>query len=476
MLSNKLISLLETFPPSDLISFKKYLASPFFNENENLSDLFELIVNHLKKDPTKVKQLKKQDVWKKLFGSSPYQDVQFRRICSDLTKMAFGYLTFKEFKKSQIQEQTTLLSALNHPQLDKHFVGVIRQIHHLQDKMKYRNENFHFYEYRIEQIQQEHQELLGSKASRFDNLERADFYLDCFYIIEKLNNYCDVLWYKKVLSIEANIQLLPNFLENIANSPFMADATVKAFYTVTQMLLNQEQEDYFFQLMALIKDDAGAIKEKHLLILLIHLKNYCIDTKINTGHSEYFLQLFEIFQLQINKELILENDLISPQNYKNIISVGLHLKEFDWVEDFIQKYTTKLPKENQDNSLNYNLAKVYFYKEDYVKVIELLREVEYRTLVYSLGGKLILLKTYYELKEFMVLDSLLDSFRIYLRRNRLISREVKQQYMNVLRFTKKLANLSPGDDRNKQKVREQIQHCKALAAKRWLLEKVEEVR
>ena len=85
-----------------------------------------------------------------------------------------------------------------------------------------------------------------------------------------------------------------------------------------------------------------------------------------------------------------------------------------------------------------------------------------------------LLKTYYELEEILAMDSLIDSFRIYLRRNKLISKEVKQRYLNVLRFVKKLSN-TPNDVAAIEKVKKQIHDCKALADKNWILEKVEEL-
>jgi len=181
-----------------------------------------------------------------------------------------------------------------------------------------------------------------------------------------------------------------------------------------------------------------------------------------------------LYQRFIEYDLILKNDEIAPGNYKNIITVGLMIKEFDWVESFIQQYTPHLPEADQDNDLNYNLAKVYFHQEDYPRVIEQLREVEYKNLTYALGGKLMLLKTYFELEEVQSLESLIESFRIYLLRNKLISRDVRQQYSNVLRFTRKLFNLAPFDQEGLQKVKTQIEQCKALAAKKWLLEKVEE--
>ena len=160
---------------------------------------------------------------------------------------------------------------------------------------------------------------------------------------------------------------------------------------------------------------------------------------------------------------------------RNITTVGLQLKEYDWVENFIQIYTNYLPKAHRDNALNYNLAKVYFSQKKYDQVIEQLREVEYKNHMYALGGKSVLLKTYYELKEFSPLDSLIDSFRIYIRRNKIISKEVKQQYLNLLRFVKKLSGTIAGDQKAIEKIRAQIDKCKALAGKKWILEKVEEL-
>ncbi len=478
MLSDKLVSLLFTFSKSKLNNFKKYLSSPFFNENQDLINLFNQINQQLQftnnNNGKGLPYLKKEEVWKKLFPKKKYADVQLRRLCSDLTKMAHGFLAYNQFKNTPFQEQTYLLSAINDPGLNKHFTGVVRQTRDMQEKVGFRDDDFHYNTFLIEQNCHKHLELLKKKPDDLENLENADYHLDCFYITKKLKNYCDFLGYKNILSFDTQVQLFPSFLELIKDSEYRKEASVNAYYLVAQMLLHPDDETYAEALKQLLFEQSDKFSQDELKQLYIHLKNYYITIKINAGRHEYYTNLFEIFKMQINQGSILDNELITAQNYKNIISVGLHLKQFDWVEDFIQNYTDKLPKENQDNNLKYNLAKVYFYKEEYYKVIEQLQEVEYKTLIHSLGGKLMLLKTYYELKEVMALDSLIDSFSIYLRRNRLISKEVKQQYMNVLRFTKKLSNIPEYDKNAVEKIKIQINNCKALASKNWLLEKVQE--
>ncbi len=478
MISPKLLMLLQNFPKSEIKSFRKFIQSPFHNENDDLIILFEIIEKQIKKDNQALKEntnLTKEIVWKKIKGNSPYHDEQMRRMSSDLIKKIYSFLSYQQYQKNQLNELITLLPLINTPQMDKHFSGILRQIELIQKKCLIQNADSHLENYKIENNKFTKLEIQGKKLKTFENLENLDFHLDCFYICKKLKNYCDVLAYSNFQSVKPNIRLFPDFLNYLSTSEYLQEPSIKAYFLIAHMLLSPKDESIFQNLKIHLDDNYVIFPQPELKSLYIYLINYCIDTKINNGQSEYFKALFEIFKIVIEKEIMFNDGLLAPQDYKNIISVGLHIKEFDWVENFIQNYTNRLPKESQDNDLSYNLAKVYFHKKDYENVIEQLRSVEYKNLAYTMGGRLMLLKTYYELKELDALESLLDSYSIYLRRNKLISREVKQQLMNGIRFTRKLSSLAPYDKKGIQKLKDQINNCKALAAKKWLLEKVGEM-
>ncbi len=322
----------------------------------------------------------------------------------------------------------------------------------------------------------EHQEHVSPKTAGFDFIEKADYHLDCYYLTRKLEHFCDALGYQNMVAGTAKIHLYPGFMEHVKTSGYLEEPSVKAWFLVANMMLNREDEHFFQQLKTMLREEGGFFQKKELQTLFIHLMNYCIDTKINTGRSEYYAELFAIYRIALDREIIFDGNELNPHHYKNIVTLSLHVKDFEWGEFFIQNYTQRLPKDAQENALNYNLAHIYFHQGHYEKVIEQLREVEYQTLVYALGSKLLLLRTYYELQEYQALDSLIDSFRIYLRRNKLISREVRQQYLNVLRFTKKLSSVKPYDGKSIEKIRVQIEDCKMLAAKSWLLEKAGELK
>ena len=149
MLSKKLITLLQTFSKQDLQQFDKYVRSPFFNEQEELVRLFELINVELAKP---VFELTKQAAWKKLFGNKAYKDVFMRRLNSELTRLAEGYLVQRGIKKKPICiERPLAQKALNISALEKHFIYLFRFIERMHEKSEIRNldyywENFQLYE------------------------------------------------------------------------------------------------------------------------------------------------------------------------------------------------------------------------------------------------------------------------------------------------------------------------------------------
>jgi hypothetical protein len=86
------------------------------------------------------------------------------------------------------------------------------------------------------------------------------------------------------------------------------------------------------------------------------------------------------------------------------------------------------------------------------------------------------LRTYYELGEFDALDSLLESFRIYLLRSKQITKETQSQYATIIRMIKKLSSINPTNKIKIKELEKKVIASTNNVAKEWLLEKVEELR
>ncbi len=472
MIDSKLITLLKTFNKYELNRLRKYVESPFFNENQLLVDLFDIIDKFLRSSRMELEQ---KEVWKKMFNKKPYNDTKFRRLCSDLNKLAQDFLAIEDFKNQPLAFESYQLRLLNSKGLDKHYLTVERNVERDRKRMKLRDAMYFYNNAMLEYEKHVYLEKHGVMRTKKVNLDNADFQLDCFFLSLKLKNYCDAINYKNILNIDIAIGMIEELLEIAKQERYQAVPAVAIYYQILLTLTNREEEAHFFNLKRLLNENNFRFQQQEMRNMYIFAQNYCIK-KINTGKAKYYRELFDIYKTLIETQIILNKGIIVPWDYKNITSVGLRVGEYKWVEKFIKNYNQHLPKDHQKNALTYNLAILHFYKKDYNEVITLLRDMSYKDVFDALQGRWLLLKTYYELDEYDALDALIDSFRIFLRRHKSISKSYQKMYMNAIKFLQKIMKIPYESKSSAEKLHLQIKECTPIAERRWLLQKLEEVR
>src|SRR5690606_6104283 len=100
--------------------------------------------------------------------------------------------------------------------------------------------------------------------------------------------------------------------------------------------------------------------------------------KINSGKTDFYKELFDIYREMVENEIVIsEKGEVSPWDFKNIVLIGLNSKEFDWTENFIQKFGPIIQEPYRENAVTFNLGQLYFYQKKYEKVLDQLRNVEY---------------------------------------------------------------------------------------------------
>lgn len=476
--SKKLVQLLAAFSPPELQALNRFLRSPYFVGQAVYGQLFGLIQQALEQTnhhtEATLKQLDKEYVWRALFGEQVFNDLVLRRHCSNLGAYALDAISL--LHHDPLQWELTQLAWLSTHDLPLHFQQHDHKFEQVFEAQSITEPSPHASDYlarfRLASIRHQYAERANDPALDMQALKEADYYLECFYASQKLRHLCDAMGYKHLKAQSFQIESAPQWLEGLAQSPLLHEPLIGLYWLAAHMWQSPEDESRFDALKQSLRSRLADLRPADRKNLFVHACNYCIDTKINSGRIDYFQQLFELYQLGLSSGALLTTGSLQHQDYKNIVTVGLHVKAFDWVEQFIREYTSQLPAEEQSIALSYNLAKVYFSKGQYQQVIEQLQEIDYPNVVYALGARLLLLKTYFELDEIQPLDSLIDSFRIYLQRNKVISGEIKKQYLNVLRFVKKLSRLAPYDDAGRQKVRTQVAACRALPDKQWILDKL----
>ncbi len=470
MFSEKLLSILQTLSKVERNRFRKYLLSPYLNEQPDLLLLFEASDKALR-DGT-FTQLERQQIWQKLYPNKPYNDAHLRRLSSDLTQMTLRFLSDEARSQNPIAEALDLQRLLEKPEIKKHLAGVERNISRLLDESLGESP-----EYYLARFQMHHNVFTRAAktivtSGYAEKLWSADVHLEYFYLTQKLKYYASWLLYNRSRTTEKEIILPLGLLERLDKEPFNETPLLAVYRNVIESLTKPEEEQHFKNLLESIETHGNGLSKSDLRECYQIAQNYCA-IKINQGKREYYREAFEVFKKIIQKGVLLEGGNLSEGIFKNIVTAGLGVGEFSWTENFIQDYATLLPSDIRENARTFNLASLHFHQKKYQQVIGLIRDVEYSDVVYTLSAKQLLVRTYFELGEILALDSLIDSFKIFLRRNKLISKSQKREYLNFLNFVKNLTILSAADNRKIAKLRARIETASSITPKKWLLEKID---
>ncbi len=474
MFSDKLLSLLQRFSRYELNRFRKLLLSPYFNDQDDVLRLFDLIDDALRNDPGRLETLDKPAVWQALFPKRRFDDAQLRRLASDLTGLAQRFLV-EEFRQNDpLSEAIDLQKALENLDLPKHLAGAERQIERLLERQPGKSTEFYLARFR-------QQWNIFSRASKIvatsgytDKLGDADFALECFYLAQKLKLYVAWMLYSGFRNTEQEVSMMPGFWEYLEQDRFAAVALLRIYRRTIRCFAEPENETLYREWLTDLSASAVELAETDLRECYFMAQNYCA-LKINQGKSEYYREMFELFRKMVDQDILVENGQLPEAVFKNVITVSLRSDEYEWAENFINNYIQYLPASIRENARVFNFANLYSHQKKHSQVIELLRGVEYSDVVYSLGSKLILIRTYYDLQEYAALDSLIDSFRIFLRRSKVLSKNLKREYNNFLNLVRKLSNYNPANPNDLLTLKKRVHEVSYTTPKRWLLEKIQEL-
>jgi hypothetical protein len=243
---------------------------------------------------------------------------------------------------------------------------------------------------------------------------------------------------------------------------------VALFYHSYHALIDLEDTAHFEQMKKILFASSELFTVAELREYYLHAINCCIK-RINTAKPAYIAEVFDIYRKGLETNALLENEQLSRFTYNNIVMAGVRLKSFDWTEQFIHDYKPFLEEKYRESTFQHSLATFYFKKKDYEKAMTLLHSVEFDDVLHNLDARRMLLCMYYDLAEFEVLDAHLEAFKTHLYRQKGID-AYRENYLNLVSFTKRLMNLDFSNKKKIKELREDILATAKLFEKEWLLE------
>ncbi len=471
--SSKLYSTLQAFDKYEQNRIRKFIISPYFNKNQSLVKLFDLLTDHLNSNPAS--PLEKVSLWKKIYPGQPYDDVLFRKNFSDLLKLVEAYLIQQALEADEVQRYIYLMDSLRLKKITPLYRSAERSARRLAEASPYKSHQYYLHQYKIEKAYFELFEVEKDRTAKY-NVEEMLNNLDWFYIAEKLRYACIIFTQQRLVSHQYHILLLDQIQKTVVENDLLKIPPIAIYFTILQTLIEPENTANYHKLKQLIKEHVDKFPKSEAEFIYQSASNYCI-IKINQGSQEFLEEYFNLSVILLENGMLFNNNELSPWHFRNIVVAALRVGRYEWTENFIKEYSKYLPESMRENAVSFNLAQLYYSQKKWDKVIELLREVEYEDFTYNLNSKTMLLSTYYETDEIEPLFSLLESFRTYLNRHKNIPAARRIPYMNLIRFTKKLARIMPGDTTAIEKLRKELNETGdgKIANVNWLREKLEEL-
>lgn len=481
MNDSKLYLSLLIFNEKERRELKKFVESPFFNTNKSLIRLYKWLKKHIesKQQPPSKHMAYLRTFTDKSAPSNPLNPAELQAlnvVLSKLTQLVFKYLTWKKLEENEAYKQHLLLQSFldnNAPELFRlHFTKIYSQ--NKTQKISgetYYNRHLLEYDFSRWNLLQKH------NIQQKDNLQAVSDNLALYYLVQQLELGCEMLSFGRAYKTLYDYDALTHALQT-AHLPQFRDHALVEIYRTAVLILKDEQTTHFEQLKCLLNIHEHQVARRVLNHMYILATNFC-TRRIIAGQTEYLQELFQIYQLMSEKNLLMEGDYIPVGKMKNIISVACQLRHFDWIRQLIEDSRLLIAPHFRDSVYDFGIGLIYFYKGNLRKAISHLIRVDDIDINYHLSGRFVLMKAYYDLDEDYSerTEQIFKSFIAYIKHNKVISTVNKEGYTN---FTKTLISLyrikHMVGKRSLEVVENRLHNYSRVSDKKWLLEKIEELK
>ena len=465
MNNSRLIQLLKAFSSKEKRHCRAWIACPMHNQRQDVCDLYDFLWEMDLKD----QYLTKTIAWASIYPQVEFNDGKMRQIMHRLLLAVEDFLAYRQMKKKAGQSSLLLLESLQERKLFSLLDKSIKTTKQLDKKQVLQNWESLRYAYELETLHFGAAEQQQRTSSL--NLQELSDALDIQYFADKLRKAC--LLYSRLVVFKMDYQpkMLAVVLEQVKELDYLKIPAIGVYYYCYQSFTATKNEEAHFQkMMDYLKDHAAAFPPQEIRELYLLAINYTIK-KLNSGSEWHTEKAFELYKTGITEGYLLEDGVLTQFTYINMVSIGIRMQHYEWIEQFVHDYKNSIAKKYRESIFQECLAKLYYAKKEYEKAKELLIQIEVKDILRILSCKIILAQIYYETDEFDALESLLDSLKMYLRRKDVVGYH-KENYINITHYLQKLVRVNPYDKSAKARLQAEIEQTPILTIKDWLLQQL----
>ncbi|MEL7534545.1 MAG: hypothetical protein AAFN10_24780, partial [Bacteroidota bacterium] len=306
--------------------------------------------------------------------------------------------------------------------------------------------------------------------------------MDVYFLVLILRESCEARNRQHILNAQYQLPLLSPLLSMLADPthPYRQVPLISLYYHIFLSLEDEADDASYEDLLKVLRRHRDQLSEVEKRSMYKFAQNFCIR-QINRGHSKYQQRLFELFQEVLQEKIIYEEGKLTHTNFKNIVTIGLRVKAFDWVEYFLESQTRQVDPPFRENVYAYCRAALEAELGQTQKAIRRLNTISHTDVHYQISARQLLLKIYYYDQDYEAALYTIGAFRHFVQRNQEVPKARKEFHIRYLNHCKALCLLQERwptytqeeAQLRREKLRKKIESTDTMANRSWLLEELD---
>ncbi|MBK6995249.1 MAG: hypothetical protein IPH31_10095 [Lewinellaceae bacterium] len=204
----------------------------------------------------------------KLFPNEPYDDVNFRKYCSDLLRLVGAFMAQEIAESDETKKSIGTLTYAVQNRVEPLLSTTLRQARAVVEEKPYRSLEDFLSAYSVERQYYALMEF-DVKVNTRANLEEISLQLDLFYWIEKLKLFSSMLSQQRTGNYQYDLKFMGQILEFLQGYPVEEVPELAIYYYSFLTLYEAENVSHYYNLRRLLDTYATVMPQKRPLSYLI---------------------------------------------------------------------------------------------------------------------------------------------------------------------------------------------------------------
>lgn len=473
MHKSKLVRLLKILTPEEFKNYPKFINSPFFNSNKNLSKFYRFFDKYA--PDFEHPKMTREYCYKKLFPGKTYSYAVISNLMSEFTNLTEEYLMNLQFQKEEFQKRNRLVATYGERNAYGFFEKETQKQLDILEKTPYRDAEYYQavaqlnFDYYFHAQTKKHTQKDPNLSQLMDSLDKQ-------FVFAKLRISSEFKNRERVLKNSYAIRFWEAIWEE-GKSGWLKETSFKLYDLLFKLYGETATDSVFIELKELFIQQIKSLRRLDQALILTQLINYAIR-QINTGNLVFYEECLDLYKLGLEADLLLENGRISEAVYGNIALLGCHAKDFEWTQQFIDNHAKHLEERKRADAKALSQGTLYFHQNDFDSAYNLFYHHSFSN-AYQPKARLFLIQTMFE--KFIEDDSLfelliaqIEAFDAFLRRTKIINPTLQTAYLNGIGKIKQLT-FHVLEKKNLEKLEHEIKVLAQIMGKVWLLKKLSQL-